>query len=384
MVEAGTGVGKSFAYLVPAIQAAAEMKKKVVVSTHTIHLQEQLLNKDLPFLRSVLPHEFSAVLVKGRSNYISLRRLQSAVARADATFTRREDFDHLAKIQLWANRTDDGSRSDLDFTPGPAVWDVVHSDHGNCLGKQCKTYSRCHYFQARRRIWSANLLIVNHALFMADLAVRDAGGSLLPNYDLAIFDEAHTLEGVAAEHLGLRVSNSQVDYHLTRLYNERTQKGLLIYYRLADAVRQLQTTRTAAEDFFARVVEWQGAHGTANGRLRRKLPLADTLGEELRRLATVIGRGAEEIEAEEERIEVLAARDRCEAMAGDLQCWLSQEEAASVHWIELDNGPRRRVTLASAPLDVGPALRSLLFDRVPTCVLTSATLAVGAPPASRS
>ncbi len=115
VVEAGTGVGKSFAYLVPAIMAAVEQNKKVVISTHTIALQEQLLRKDIPFLRSVMPQEFSAVLVKGRSNYISLRRLDVAGARAGGTFQRQEEFDQLGEIKLWANRTSDGSRSDLEF-----------------------------------------------------------------------------------------------------------------------------------------------------------------------------------------------------------------------------------------------------------------------------
>src|SRR4051812_314100 len=133
MVEAGTGVGKSFAYLVPAILAAAESGKKVVISTHTISLQEQLLEKDIPFLRAVMLQEFSAVLVKGRSNYISLRRLQSASARAGATFSQESDFEQLGEIQRWAGQTDDGSRSDLEFKPSPAVWDAVVSEDGNCL-----------------------------------------------------------------------------------------------------------------------------------------------------------------------------------------------------------------------------------------------------------
>src|SRR4051812_41173341 len=137
MVEAGTGVGKSFAYLVPAILAAAEEGLKVVVSTHTISLQEQLMTKDLPFLRAVMPQEFSAVLVKGRSNYVSLRRMHAASARAGASFTAPEDFDQLAKIKMWAGSTVDGSRSDLDFRPSPAVWDAVASENGNCLGRKC-------------------------------------------------------------------------------------------------------------------------------------------------------------------------------------------------------------------------------------------------------
>ena len=151
VVEAGTGVGKSFAYLVPTILAAVEQKKKIVISTHTIALQEQLLRKDIPFLRSVMPQEFSAVLVKGRSNYISLRRLDVAGARATGTFQKQEEFDQLGEIKLWANRTNDGSRSDLDFRPLPGVWDAVQSENGNCLGRDCPRNKECFYFQARRR-----------------------------------------------------------------------------------------------------------------------------------------------------------------------------------------------------------------------------------------
>ncbi len=170
IVEAGTGVGKSFAYLVPAILTAAQSRRKVVVSTHTISLQEQLLQKDLPFLRAVMPQEFTAVLVKGRGNYISLRRLDAALTRAGATFQDSEEFDQLAQIRLWAGRTGDGTRSDLDLRPLPSVWDAVASENGNCLGKNCPRYKECFYFRARRRMWSANILVVNHALFMTDLA----------------------------------------------------------------------------------------------------------------------------------------------------------------------------------------------------------------------
>ncbi len=170
VVEAGTGVGKSFAYLVPAIQAAVTLKKKVVVSTHTIALQEQLLGKDIPFLRSVMSEEFSAVLVKGRSNYISLRRMNAAVQRQDSIFQRPEEFDQLATLRMWSGRTGDGSRSDLDFRPFPSVWDAVQSEDGNCLGKDCPNYKDCYFYRARRRVQNANLLIVNHALLMTDLA----------------------------------------------------------------------------------------------------------------------------------------------------------------------------------------------------------------------
>jgi ATP-dependent DNA helicase DinG len=381
MVEAGTGVGKSFAYLVPAILAATEQKKKVVVSTHTINLQEQLIQKDLPFLRAVMPQEFSAVLVKGRSNYLSLRRLEAARARADAIFPRVEDLDQLAEIRMWAGRTSDGSRSDLNFRPSAAVWDAVVSEDGNCLGKKCATYNNCFYFKARRRIWSANVLVVNHALFMTDLALKSAGATLLPKYDIAIFDEAHTLEGVAAEHLGLRIANTQVDYLLTRLYNDRGPKGLLVYHDLQRAIVQLKRVRLAADEFFSALESWQTTRGTTNGRLRRPLPLANTLGEELKKLSTAIGDAAADVPLPEQRIELESARDKCLVLAAELDDWLQQTDPDNVYWIELDTGSRRRVALASAALDVGPALRRHLFERVPTCVLTSATLCVGSPPA---
>ena len=381
MVEAGTGVGKSFAYLVPAILAAAEMGRKVVISTHTISLQEQLFEKDIPFLRAVMPHEFSAVLVKGRSNYISLRRLESAYARASSTFHVENDFDQLRQVRSWAGSTDDGTRSDLGFKPSGAVWDAVVSEDGNCLGRKCPKYKDCFYFKARRRMWTANLLIVNHALFMSDLALRSAGAGFLPEYDVVIFDEAHTLESVAGEHLGLRVTNSGMDYVLTRLFNERTNKGLLVYHGLHEAMAQASRTKQASRDFFDGVAQWQTTKGASNGRLRKPLPVTNVLGEELRRLASMIALSAENtIEAEEERIELTAAADRCNGLAMALSEWLAQNDPDSeVHWIELEQN-KKRVTLARAPLEVGPALRRDLFAKVPTCILTSATMAVGSPP----
>ncbi len=380
MVEAGTGVGKSFAYLVPAILAAAEQGKKVVISTHTISLQEQLLEKDIPFLRAVMPHEFSAVLVKGRSNYVSLRRLESAIGRAGASFNDPEDFRHLDRLKKWAGKTEDGSRSDLDFKPSPAVWESVASENGNCLGKNCPKFKECHYFKARRRAWSANILIVNHALFMTDLALRSVGAGFLPEYQVAIFDEAHTLEEVAGEHLGLRVTNSGVDYVLSRLYNERTSKGLLAFHGLHEAMEQVVRARAASRDFFEAVARWQSTQGASNGRVRSSVPVTNSLSEELKKLATRIARGAEETPTEEERIELSAAAVRCEGLANSLSEWMGQGDPdGTVHWIEMENG-QKRVTLARSPLEVGPTLRRALFEQVPTCILTSATLAVGSPP----
>ncbi len=380
MVEAGTGVGKSFAYLVPAILAASESGKKVVISTHTISLQEQLLQKDIPLLQAVMPQEFTAVLVKGRGNYLSLRRLESATARAGSAFAQSDELDQLAELKLWAGSTEDGSRSDLDFRPQPAVWDAVASEHGNCLGKKCPRFRGCFYYAARQRMRNANLLIVNHALFMSDLALRGSGASLLPEYDVAIFDEAHTLEAVAGDHLGLRVSSTQVDFTLNRLYHTRSGKGLLAFHHLDKAMALASSAQRISEEFFLHVARWQGAKGASNGRLRKPSGLSDTLGEALRKLATAIGDGADGIEEEDQRIELTASGDRCSALAGSLSSWLDQDTSESVYWIDQEQTTRRRVTLACAPLDIGPILRRDLFARVPTCILTSATLSVGTPP----
>ncbi len=381
VVEAGTGVGKSFAYLVPAILAAAEARKKVVVSTHTIALQEQLLGKDIPFLRSVMPHEFTAVLVKGRSNYISLRRLEVAIQRQNALFQRPEEFDQLATIRMWSRRTSDGSRSDLDFRVLPSVWEAVQSEDGNCLGRECPSHQDCFFFRARRRMRSANLLVVNHALFVTDLALRGEGFGLLPDYHVAILDEAHTLEAVAGEHLGVQLSSLGVDYTLARLYNERSRKGLLAIYKLNEAMQQAQRTRMAAEEFFDRVAAWHARQPEGfNGRIRQPTGWSESLCEELRRLAGAIDQGASTIEKPEDRIELTAAEGRCRSLADQLASWMRQSAEDCVYWIELENKSRRRVRLAAAPLDVGPSLRNLLFTEVPTCVLTSATLCVGSPP----
>ena len=164
VVEAGTGVGKSFAYLVPAILAATQTRKpngerrRIVISTHTIALQEQLIGKDIPFLNAILPVEFSAVLVKGRSNYISLRRMHGAMERSGTMFD-SEPLTQLKQIRKWSGETGDGSLADLSFRPLTEVWEEVQSEHGNCLGKRCSTYNDCLYYRARRRVWNADILV---------------------------------------------------------------------------------------------------------------------------------------------------------------------------------------------------------------------------------
>ena len=396
IAEAGTGVGKSFAYLVPAIlavaapqaddTAAAEGKPEgkppkrrvVVVSTHTISLQEQLLNKDLPLLNSVIPLEFTAVLVKGRGNYLSLRRMNSAVARANSVLQREEEFRQLRDLVAWSRTTTDGSLSDLGYTPYSSVWDEVESDSSNCLGRQCPTYKECFYYQARRRVQHAQILLVNHALLFSDLALRREGASILPDYDIAIFDEAHTLESVASDHLGISVSSGQVEYILNKLYNDRTNKGLLVHHRLGDAQRDVERCRFAADEFFANVDDWVADQGKATPRVLKPGVVPNQLSPALASLAGTVKQAGMAYK-DEERQDFIAAAGRLATLAGDLENWRTQAMADTVFWIDVTKGRRgqRRITLAAAPLDVGPALRAELYEKVPTVIMTSATLAVG-------
>jgi len=404
VVEAGTGVGKSFAYLVPAISyvtaepppppseddeedhpCVGEMqrpRRRVIISTHTISLQEQLLQKDLPLLRSVIPDEFSAVLVKGRGNYLSLRRMNLAGERASSLFSQEEELHELRQIIGWSKKTGDGSLSDLSYRPRPSVWDEVASDSSNCLGRKCPTYKDCFYFRARRRVTNAQLLIVNHALFFSDLALRRNGVNILPDYDAVIFDEAHTLEAVAGDHLGLSVTSGQIQFVLNKLYNDRTNKGLLVTRKLREAQDLTVECHMRADELFGDA--WQLAQQPGN-RTRRILKpnwIDNRLSPALIKLARELRQAAKEIENESERLDFTSAHDRLTGLAGELTQWIEQQGEGLVYWIDGSWGRsgRPRVGLSAAPIDVGPVLREQLFEKTRSVIMTSATLAIGQPP----
>ena len=382
VVEAGTGVGKSFAYLVPAILATQERpseergKRRIVVSTHTISLQEQLIARDVPFLNSVLPMEFSAVLVKGRGNYLSLRRLEGAWAKSGTLFE-SEQMTQLARIREWSEKSYDGSRADLAFAPLEAVWDEVRSEHGNCLGKKCPTHKDCFYYRARRRIWNADVLIVNHALFFSDLSLRREGASVLPDYDVAIFDEAHTLEDVAASHMGMTVSNGQFSYLFNKLYNDRSQKGLLIHHNLIEGQKLVSRLRYLVDALFDEIDVWRNESSSNNGRVRRPLEIENSVSTDVHDLALLIRDHASELEAEDQQIELTAAANRLDLLGSSLTAWTRQRDEQSVYWVETSGTRTRNVKLMSSPVNIGELLRSELFGEVPSVILTSATLSVG-------
>ena len=395
VVEAGTGVGKSFAYLVPSILHATQpvtvdetdaderkKRRRVIVSTHTISLQEQLISKDLPFLNSVIPREFAALLVKGRRNYVSLRRLQNAATRSGSLFHDPRQFNGLKQLQSWAERTDDGSLNDLPQRPPSEVWDEVSSDSGNCLRRHCATYQQCFYFKARRRVRHAQILIVNHALFFSDLALRQTGINILPDYDAVIFDEAHTVESVAADHLGMRATSGQVEFNLNKLYNDHTNKGLLVHNKLAEAEKQVMTCRYAADEFFNNVSAWLLDQRGSNGRVRTPEIVPNTLSPALQQLSRMVRDSGEKVTDVSEQHDFKAAAKRLEALASEIENWRTQALLEAVYWVE-QHPTRRgapRITLAAAPIDIGAALRQQLFEKGPTVIMTSATLSIGREP----
>lgn len=395
VVEAGTGVGKSFGYLLPAIEHIAkyledkDQKRRVVVSTHTIALQEQIINKDIPLMQAVLPVEFSAVLVKGRGNYLSLRRAKRAWDRQAMLFNDSKEFTAIEQVLDWSKRTDDGSLATLPQLESPSVWNEVQSDSEDCMGKRCPTFMKCFYQSARRRMQNADVLVVNHALFFADLALRAQGYGLLPPYDAVVLDEAHTIEDVASEHFGLSASRYQAAYLISRLYQARRQRGLLVSLQkkvdqdlLNRCLHLAETARNDAEQFFDDVVEWYEQYGAGNGRVRAPLEIDNALTPALHDLSLMLKRVKDALEDEEDRMEIGSYADRAGALAETIKALVEQTVPDSVYWVEVTRKGRfNRVKLCSSPVEVGGLLRERLFEATTSrqeplpVVLTSATLA---------
>jgi len=381
IVEAGTGVGKSFAYLLPAIDFAVRKRTRVVISTQTINLQEQLISKDIPLLRSALPTEFVAVLVKGRGNYVCLRRLSLASRRQTDLFATADDLKALWRIEEWAYQTTDGSRSDFEVEPPPHIWALVNCETDNCLGRRCRWRERCFFCRARRRMASAHLLVTNHHIFCDDLALRQEGASFLPPYEAVVLDEAHSLEEVVSQYLGLDVRNTQVTWLLDMLYSARRRKGLLVGYRDKKAKELVEASRKAARSFFADVARWRDRGVPANGRVLEKHIVENRLSPVLRELGDAVNALRAQAESAEEERELKSYVEKSYRLAGGVEAFLQQKLAGSVYWVEVSRprpgGRGKQVALQAAPVSVAEDLNRMLFGEVPSVIMTSATLTVG-------
>ncbi len=353
--------------------------RRIVVSTHTISLQEQLIEKDLPLLNSVIPREFTSVLVKGRSNYLSLRRYDIALGRATNMLNETE-FTQLDQLRKWLPETSDGSLSSLPFRPLGSVWDEVASDTGNCLGRKCPTYDQCFYYQARRRMEGAQILVVNHALFFTDLALRrDNGFGLLPDYDAAILDECHTIESVASSHLGIKVTYGQLQYTLNKLYNPNTGKGLFVAMGLDRLTEQVNKAHLLADQLIFDLDEWMGRDGSGTRRVREPHIAPNPLSPALLELAGRLTQLAGLAEDPSRRQELTGAAKRLEALANSTRAWLEQSDDESVYWLERTISRRgdMRMEMHAAPIDISGRMREMLFQQVPSVIMASATVSTG-------
>ena len=384
VVEAGTGVGKSLAYLIPAVNFALDEGRKAVISTHTINLQEQLMGKDLPIVQKLIGREFSAALLKGRKNYVCPLRLRRAMDGKGDLFTSTERIE-LMRIWEWAEGTLDGTLSDLDFQPSMKVWLNVCSESHICTQKICGPRGNCFFQEARKKAQKAEVLVVNHTLFFALLDPTETigedghGGFLVPN-DFVIFDEAHTLESVAATQLGLQMSQLGLRFDLQRLYNGRTKKGLLQSVKATEAMAAADVVLGALDTFFGeigKVVKF-GQFGR-EFRVRQPDLVENTLAAPLRACWNEIEKVAADEENEARKAELMDGARRLREAHGGLKLFLDQEDENSVYWVEKGGQDGTAFTLRAAPIDVATRLRPLLFGEGKTCIMTSATLGVGDP-----
>src|SRR6266487_6842063 len=380
VVEAGTGVGKSLAYLAPAILWAIEENKKAIVSTHTINLQEQLLYKDIPILKKILPIEFEVALMKGRQNYLCPRRLERALQQANELFTGPEQ-NELKRLAEWARTTRDGSLSDLSVEPDPKVWAQVCSEPHICTKKTCGRDMRCFYHNARKRFEAADLVVINHTLLFVllddpdEMAERESG-FMFPN-DFLILDEAHTVENVASRQIGIRISQYGLRSTIQRLYNARTRKGLFTVTRDAAGVRCAAELVDDAEKFFVAVESKCDFKKGREFRVRDTDLVPDGITGRLATLQTRIAEIVRRTDDEFLKAELQEYGRRIRDARSGIAAFLEQSAREHVYWVERTGKTAQFLTLNAAPIDIAPVLRRMLFRENCSCVMTSATLSVG-------
>lgn len=418
VLEAGTGVGKSFAYLVPALAWARQNGERTIVSTNTINLQEQLVGKDLPLLRDALSdgdYTPRFAMLKGWRNYLCLARLEQA-ATGQQTLLEPERHDELLSLVEWAAGTGDGSLSDLPVAPSTEVWDEVSAESDLCTRLKCSHFDRCFLFRARRRAAEADVVVVNHHLLAADLAVRQAQdnwleAAVLPPYRRLILDEAHHLEDVAAGHLGIHVTSRGVGRLLSRferngrglvptlaqelvlqddllsrasldLLRERLQPSLttarqasdLLFQRLFDRLEEVRGGTLRLTDEFTGEPIWeQGLTVDLDGTIGAFRQVRD-------HIETIADRLIDAESSERRQLllqELRGVIRRLETITDGLNRTLRPAAGGppTVRWMERAGKRGAHVRLSAVPLDLAPVLRELIFDRVETVALTSATLA---------
>ncbi len=421
IVEAGTGTGKTLAYLIPAIEWALKNEKKVIVSTNTINLQEQLLNKDIPIVNKLMNNNFKYILVKGRGNYLCNRKLMN-IAKGEIV-----DFDEFSQeqkqkfqyIMSWGDRTKTGDRSELSFEVEHMVWEHFASETDICAGVKCPHKLDCFFLKSREEKRDADLLITNHHMYFADLSIRKELGfhteySILPNYDLVIFDEAHNIEGVARDYFSYEVSKYAFNKSMNYIYNLGKKKKktgslnfVLNYLKSTKSTLYESAKKTIQEDlierhtdlskrgndFFIRLMDifYKGHQGTVNLRLKKEEldnnkawytdlqatydDLMTAYNSYIKRMRA-LARNLKELDDEDGIINDFSKYiDRVEAFFLNLKFINDMDDENYIYWLSM-NVKKSNAKLMASPLKINGELEEALFNNLDDLIFTSATIAV--------
>ena len=375
IVEAGTGTGKTLAYLIPAIAASIKLGKRVIISTGTKNLQEQLMEKDIPFLQKILPTKFSAAYMKGRSNYACIYRINKSDDQP--ILDGIDEVDNFNEVREWSRETQTGDRAELTYLPeNLSFWSRVNAKSETCIGQKCPDFEPCFITRMRARAEAADIVIVNHHLFFADLNVRgNQFGKVLPDYGAVIFDEAHLIEDIAADYFGFQVSNFQID----ELARDASALPIADAIAIAGLTKASAKVAGLAEQFWVRFTQARAAEGrfplipdafSVLGRDGEAQPTSH--GEAYHALDDALSRLEADADVYSEKIpEADSVVRRIRQTRFDLDFIVKQADRNFVYWLERRG---RGIFLQSSPVDVSSLLQEKLFDKVDSCVLTSATL----------
>ncbi len=371
IVEAGTGTGKTLAYLVPAIAAAIKGKCRIIISTGTKNLQEQLMEKDIPFLQEALPTKFKAAYMKGRANYACIYRI--AHSGHQPILDGIDDVDHFRVVREWMEGTKTGDRAELtDLPENLAFWNRINARADTCLGQKCPDFEPCFITRVRSNAENADIIVVNHHLFFADLNVRDNKfGKVLPDYSAVIFDEAHLLEDIAADYFGVQASN----YQLEELAHDAEALPVSNAVSAAAITKAAGKVLSIAQSFWQRLMPERQIEGRFP--LSRDISVErgdglsfgdanGALSDALNRLETIVDAFSGEM------VEAESIARRLKQIRADLSFITRQDDPNYVYWLERRG---RGMFLQASPVDVSILLNEKLFDKTNTCILTSATLA---------
>lgn len=425
VVEAGTGTGKTIAYLIPLLEWGLANNKKVVVSTNTINLQEQLMGKDIPMLRKIMEKDFSDVLVKGRGNYLCIRKINNL---RDSDFEdmgvhQKKEIDAITK---WCTRTESGDKSELEFEPQYNVWEKVNSESDICSRNKCIYKDKCFFFKARKEVTEADILVCNHHIYFADLAIRKESGfitdyGILPNYGAVVFDEAHNIEKVARDYFSFQVSKTYINKMLNNIYNykgerkrssgaaakaveyiretvkEREKVKLIENYFSDEVFLKHKILFEKSEDFFQKIISIYAGVDTkkevkhrirktevterkewSEEILKRKDELRSAYVSYVRKLNEFIDMIAElELEDEFGFINDLAKfGKRINEYLHSFDFVFAFDSEEYVYWLEI-NSKRTNIELNATPLKIKEELNDSLYSLLNNIIFTSATLAVG-------